>query len=275
MVDGRKSLKNKMRLAILTERIDVAGPDVDIFKIKPTDGEFFSFVAGQYATLGLEVGDEFIARAYSIASSPYTRDYLEFYINVIREGQLTPALFDLCVGDEVYYMGPKGLFTLAKTTKRNLLFVATGTGLAPYVSMLRTLRADQCAGKPHAKIITLVHGVRYSQDLGYRGELEVLTREEAFDFLYLPTVSRADQDQSWTPDLGRGRVTGLLSAIGEDVAGQRVPALPQGLDLKEVLERFPSEHTAVYLCGNPDMIVNAKSVLTNKGYGEIHTEEYW
>src|SRR3990172_2154938 len=172
MADGRASLKQKMRLAVLTERIDVGGPDVAIFKFRPKEGEVFEFKAGQYATLGLDVGDEFVPRAYSIASSPYAREYLEFYINVITEGKLTPALFAMHTGDEVYYMGPKGLFTLAKTSTERLLFIATGTGLAPYMSMLRMLHQDQRAGKTQGRIITLVHGVRFSDNLGYLEELQ-------------------------------------------------------------------------------------------------------
>ena len=73
---GRRSLKAKMRIAVLTERIDVDGPEVAIFRFKPKDQDLFEFVAGQYATLGLDVGDEFVPRAYSIASSPYERSYL-------------------------------------------------------------------------------------------------------------------------------------------------------------------------------------------------------
>ena len=81
---SRASLKKKMRTAVLAERIDVAGPEVAIFRFKTRVDEPFGFRAGQYATLGLDVGDDFIPRAYSIAGSPYEREYLEFYINVIK-----------------------------------------------------------------------------------------------------------------------------------------------------------------------------------------------
>ena len=268
MASGRASLKQKMRLAILTERIDVAGPDVAIFRFRPKEGEVFTFTAGQYATLGLDVGEEFVPRAYSIASSPYNREHLEFYINVINEGHLTPTLFSMRVGDEVYYMGPKGLFTLAKTTTSRLLFVATGTGLAPYMSMLRMLHEDQHAGRPHGRMMTLVHGVRFSDDLGYREELQALSCDKAFNFLYVPMVSRPNQDPDWTPRIGRGRITHLLE--NGDLAG-----LPEGLDRRTVYERFPYEETAVYLCGNPDMITDAKAILADKGCREVYTEEYW
>ncbi len=265
---GRRSLKAKMRTAVLTERIDVHGPEVAIFRFKPKDHDLFEFVAGQYATLGLDVGDEFVPRAYSIASSPYERSYLELYINVIEQGQLTPSLFNLRHGDEIYYMGPKGVFTLAKSNAPHLLLFATGTGLAPYVSMLRTLSIEQSQGKPHGRMITLAHGVRYTADLGYRWELDGLSRHKEFNFLYLPMASRSQEDRHWMPEVGRGRVTALLEGATPDV-------LPEGLDAEEVQSRYPPRSTAVYLCGNPDMITDARSILSTKGYEEIYTEEYW
>ncbi len=265
---GRRSLKAKMRIAVLTERIDVHGPEVAIFRLKPKDHELFDYGAGQYATLGLDVGDEFVPRAYSIASSPYERSYLELYINVIEQGQLTPSLFNLRHGDEVHYMGPKGVFNLAKSNAPHLLLFATGTGLAPYVSMLRTLRIEQDQGTPHGRIITLAHGVRYTADLGYRWELDGLSRHEEFNLLYLPMASRWQEDKHWMPRVGRGRVTALLDGTTSDI-------LPEGLVAEEVQSRFPPSNTAVYLCGNPDMITDARSMLTAQGYEEIYTEEYW
>ena len=265
---GRRSLKAKMRIAVLTERIDVDGPAVAIFRFKPKDHDLFEFVAGQYATLGLDVGDEFVPRAYSITSSPSERDYLELYINVIAQGRLTPSLFNLRHGDEIYYMGPKGVFTLARSNAPHLLLIATGTGLAPYVSMLRRLSIEQSQGKPHGRMITLAHGVRYTADLGYRWELDGLSRHKEFNFLYVPMVSRPQEDRHWMPEVGRGRATALLESVTPDV-------LPEGLDAEEVQARYPPGGTAVYLCGNPDMIIDARSILSAKGYEEIYTEEYW
>ncbi len=267
-IAGRRSLKAKMRIVVLTERIDVDGPEVAIFRFTPKDHDLFEFVAGQYATLGLDVGDEFVPRAYSIASSPYERSYLELYINVIEQGQLTPSLFNLRHGDEVYYMGPKGVFTLARSNAPHLLLIATGTGLAPYVSMLRTLSIEQSQGKPHGRVITLAHGVRYTADLGYRWELDGLSRHREFNFLYVPMVSRSQEDRHWTPEVGKGRATALLEGATPDV-------LPQGLDAEKLRARYPSGSTAVYLCGNPDMITDARRSLSARRYEEIYTEEYW
>lgn len=265
---ARKSLKDKMRIAVLKERIDVAGPEAAIFKFAPKDHELFDFKPGQYATLGLDVGDEFVARAYSIASSPYEREYLELYINEIGDGQLTPSLFNLRHGDEVHYMGPKGVFTLEKSDASHLLLIATGTGLAPYVSMLRTLWIEQERGRPHGRTITLVHGVRYTGDLGYRWELDGMARHEPFNLAYVPMVSRPEHDRHWTPEVGRGRITSLLEAPGEEI-------LPQGIDPEGLAKRLPAGSTAIFLCGNPDMISDSKGMLNARGHREIYTEEYW
>ena len=261
MANPGSSLKKKMKTAVLTERIDVHGPEVAIFRLRPKEGDLFSFTPGQYATLGLDIGSAFVARACQ-------PDHLELYINVIEEGQFTPALFRLRQGDELYYMGPKGVFTLAKSNARHLLLVATGTGLAPYVSMLRTLHQQQQAGTPHGRTITLIHGVRYTADLAYRWELDGLARDKDFNLLYLPMVSRPDEDRHWTPEVGRGRTTTLLEKVTQS-------NLPEGLAASDVAARIPLDETAVYLCGNPGMITDAKRTLAAQGCQEIYTEEYW
>jgi ferredoxin--NADP+ reductase len=265
---ARKSIKEKMHVAVLTERVDVAGPEAAIFKIAPKGHDLFDFKPGQYATLGLDVGSDFVARAYSIASSPYTRDHLELYINEIKEGQLTPALFNLRHGDELHYMGPKGVFTLAKSEARNVLLIATGTGLAPYVSMLRTLWIDTERGQHHGRALTLVHGVRYTGDLGYRWELDGMARDEAFNLLYLPMASRPEDDRHWTPEVGRGRITALLE-------GPSSGTLPAGVEPRRLEDRLPPQDTAVFLCGNPDMIRDSTAILSGQGYRDIFVEEYW
>jgi len=271
MSEGRRSLKDRMHLAVLSERIDVAGPEVAIFRFRPVDGELFSFTAGQYATLGLDAGGEFVPRAYSIASSPYVRDHLEFYINVIKDGQLTPSIFHLHIGDHIHYMGPKGIFTLAKSQAPHLLLIATGTGLAPYVSMLRTMHAEELAGRPHGRKVTLVHGVRHTADLGYRWELDGLAREAGFGLTYVPMVSRHENDPFWTPEVGRGRVTELLKLLGDGDPA----TLPSSIGAEALRDGLPPGDTAAYLCGNPDMIADAKALLAERGYAEVLTEEYW
>jgi hypothetical protein len=81
-------------------------------------------------------------------------------------------------------------------------------------------------------------------------------------------ASRPENDRHWTPEVGRGRITALLE-------GPSNGALPDGLGAAAVEARFPAGGTAVFLCGNPDMIRDSTSILNAKGYDEIYVEEYW
>ena len=127
-----------------------------------------------------------IRRAYSISSSSIERRYIEFYITLIASGQLTPRLFALPYGGRLF-LGPKasGLFTLDRVPPgKAVVLIATGTGLAPYLSMLRTLLIHDST-----RPFVVLHGARYSWDLGYRGELESLARIRQ-NLVYLPSITR-------------------------------------------------------------------------------------
>ncbi len=252
-------------------------PELIVLRVRP-DGKLFDFKPGQFAVLGLpgsaprvpsaevEVPapepDKLIRRAYSIASASVERRYCEFFITLINSGGLTPRLFALKHGSKVF-LGPKasGTFTLDRTAPgKTVVLIATGTGLAPYVSMLRTILATETQRK-----FVVLHGARYSWDLGYRGELETLSRLRP-NFTYIPSITRPDQDQHF---LGRiGRIQAILeqSALEKDAGVQLDP-----------------EHADVYLCGNPEMIKVVSEMLGKKGFkrgdgknpGNIHIEEYW
>lgn len=262
--------------ATVIRRVDIT-PRLVILQVRP-DGEF-SFKAGQYTTLGLlpetprvpeadvlepdpSKPGKLIKRAYSISSGSQTKDHMEFYISLVPSGELTPRLFTLGEGDRVFVgTSGKGMFTLDKIpVDRNILMVATGTGLAPYVSMLRTHLAG-CPTQP----VAVLHGAAYSWDLGYRGELEGLNAR-CHNLAYIPVVSRPDSDPDW-----RGRVGRLTDWL-------RRPELAQAcrFDLQP-------ETTHVLLCGNPGMIEDAQSLLEFRGFkldsrkdpGTIHAEKYW
>ena len=189
-------------------------PDLIILRVKP-DGPLFRFAAGQYTVLGLtgasprvafsDADDEpsedgqLIRRAYSISSSSKQDEYLEFYISLVRSGALSPRLFRLDKGDRIW-LGPKatGQFTLSDVDERHdLLLISTGTGLAPYISMVRT--AHQCGV---GRKFYVVHGARYSWDLGYRSELQEVDHG-CGTFAYRPTVTRVEEDQTWKGHVGR------------------------------------------------------------------------
>jgi ferredoxin--NADP+ reductase len=248
-----------------------------VLRVQP-DARVFDFRPGQFAVLGLRdaeprvpeaddeepaaAGGQLLRRAYSIASSSVEKQYLEFYVTLIASGQLTPRLFALPYGGRLF-LGPKpsGGFTLDRVAPgRAVLLVATGTGLAPYMSMLRTMLVNDTQ-----RPFIVLHGARYSWDLGYRGELESLARLRP-NLTYIPAITRPDDDPHFRGNVGRiqtlleGGVVRLLSGV---------PLDPAWMD--------------VFLCGNPDMIRTAKDLLVARGFqpdrgkeaGSLHWEEYW
>jgi ferredoxin--NADP+ reductase len=263
--------------ATLIGRVDIT-PQLVILRIRP-DGGVGDFTPGQYVLLGLprsapripEATEEeapstpdgkLIRRAYSISSGSLERDCLEFYVSLVTNGELTPRLFALKDGDRVF-VGPKakGLFTInAAPPDTNILMVATGTGLAPYISMLRTNVLENKGRK-----IAVLQGASYSWDLGYRGELEGLAASQS-NFAYVPVISRPSADPSWQGRTGR------------------LPTWLENPDLTEACGfSLSDQRPHIFLCGNPGMIDEAERVLTAQGHvvnergnvGNIHREKYW
>ena len=202
-----------------------------------------------------------IRRAYSIASESRAGEFLEFYLTVVMSGELTPRLFKLKEGDRCY-VGPKavGVFTLDKAPGKHLLLIGTGTGLAPYMSMLRTELDCEASRK-----FVVVHGARYSWDLGYRTELTGLSRH-CGNFHYMPVITRPQEDPTW-----RGRSGYLQNLIASN-------AIEEETGLALTPDNFD-----IFLCGNPGMIetvihwAEERGFTRDKGHdlGTIHTEEYW
>ena len=149
--------------------------ELAIFRLRPDDGQVPDFKPGQYATLGLPrshppihepdkypPGDrrwqKLVRRAYSIASSPNERGYLEFYVVIVEGGHLTPKMWQIKRGGRIWY-DPRirGKFTLDDVPEgKDLVMVSTGTGIAPYMSMLHTFR-----GQRRWRRLVMIHGVRY------------------------------------------------------------------------------------------------------------------
>jgi ferredoxin--NADP+ reductase len=262
--------------ATVTGREEV-NPQLVILRVQP-DGTLFDFKPGQFAVIGLlgraprvpeaaaedtaPEPDKLIRRAYSIASSSLERRYLEFYLTLINTGQLTPRLFALQYGSRLF-LGPKasGVFTLDRVPPaKAVLLIATGTGLAPYISMLRTMLIHDAQRR-----FVVLHGARVSWDLGCRAELESLARLRP-NFIYLPSITRADQDPHFHGHTGR------IQAL-----------LERGLIERESGVPLDPAQADVFLCGNPDMVKSVKAMLEVKGFkadhgkeiGTIHVEEYW
>jgi ferredoxin--NADP+ reductase len=174
--------------AELLERIDV-GPTLTIFRVAPVEGPVPAFEAGQFTNLGVGHAPApgkrpLLRRALSIASSPNEREHLEFYIRLVEDGELTPRLFELRPGASLWLDSRVyGRFTLEDVPPgSNLLMVATGTGLAPFVSMLRTYR-----GTDRWRRCVLLESSRCAAELGYRAELVRLESEDP-TFTYRPTL---------------------------------------------------------------------------------------
>ncbi len=245
-----------------------------VIKVRPDAGQVAPFKPGQYATLGAlpDAGSEqakkkglakLLLRPYSVASSPNDPSHLEFYLALVHDGLCTPKLWAQRVGDRIF-MTPKckGTFTLDGVPDgMDLVTVATGTGLAPFLSMLRTFRGT---GR-WCRFIAL-HGTRLCDDLGYRHELQQIADEDE-SVHYLPTCSREPETTEWKGF--RGRVNHLLH---RDALKQHT-----GVELDP-------ETCHVLLCGNPAMIDEVETDLTGMGFvpkdrahpeGNLHFERYW
>jgi len=216
------------------------------------------FQPGQFLQIGHQAGDEHIHRPYSVAS-PWGPT-LEFFVVRVDDGQLTPWLWQLKVGDalDVNHRAA-GSFTLQKTPDSDILWlIATGTGLAPYIAMLRTEEPWQ-----RYKKIVVVHGARLAQDLAYFEELNEISRTRQQQFSYVPTLTR---EQS--PGTLQGRIPNLLKEGAlEEFAGATMN----------------SDNSAVMLCGNPAMLDDMEAYLESrsmkrhrsKAPGHIVLERYW
>ncbi len=251
--------------------------ELAIIKLQPDGGKVEEFLPGQFCTLGLPPNDgsawvkpdgtprtrpKLIRRAYSIASSPLTPEYVEVYVVLVSEGKLTPSLWTIQQGEKLF-MDPRmrGEFTLERIrTGKDMICISTGTGLAPFMSMLRTHK-----GSGRWRRFVMVHGVRESRDLGYRAELEQLAAEDESLF-YLPICSREPDGSDWAGE--HGRVDALLQPTKfESLTGF-------GLS---------PEESDLFLCGNPAMITNVEEQFTKQGFatttkdkvGTIHFERYW
>lgn len=231
--------------ARILERRDLS-PELWLLRVDP--GGPFKFLAGQYATLGVEQNGALVERAYSIVSSPY-EETLEFFLELVPHGGLTPILHDLKPGDTLFCRRiAKGRFTLnLRSARTQHLLVSTVTGIAPFVSYVRTLCRDWKnaeSSMPGNHKFYCLQGASRSWEFGYREELERYAAEVPW-FKYVPTVSRPWEDEHWKGETGR--VDDLLRKYA-DLWGLR------------------PETTTVYLCGHPQMVENSRGILERAGW---------
>jgi ferredoxin--NADP+ reductase len=239
--------------ASLVRRVDET-PSLAYFWVR-FDGPSTPFEPGQYMTIGVLADGKLVQRPYSVASDPAVAgsEGYELYVRLVEGGQFTPLLWDLPVGHRMRLIGPKGKFTLEPDDDRTHLFVSSGTGNAPFVSMMRALLR---AGRPRRAVF--LNGVSYEHDLGYRELLEGWQRSGTYPVTYVPTVSRpsAPENAGWP---GRwGRVETIVGPVCDEL-------------------HLTPDDTIAYICGNPDMIVAAEATLLARGFPEaqVKKELYW
>jgi NAD(P)H-flavin reductase len=229
--------------ARLVERRDITS-DLWIIRLEPSIP--FTFKPGQYCTIGIEG----IERPYSISSAPH-EGYIEIFIELVPEGELTPSLYHLQVGDEVTIRPKaKGVFTMDPGFPNQLL-VCTVTGVVPYISWLR----DYLHRGDSGHRFYVLQGASYEDEFAYDKELAELAQRHPQLITYVPTVSRPQEERNrgWRGEQGR---VNLL--------------------VEQYIERFgldPST-TIVYACGHPGMIEDVKQRFTAKGF-KVKEERFW
>ena len=223
------------------------------------------YTAGQFTKLALyDDADEWVRRAYSFVNSPNHapgQQVMEFLIITVPDGQLSPRLERLQVGDDVYVgKSPAGFMTLDEIPRytKDLWLLSTGTAIGPFLSLL-----DEVETQQRFDNVVLVHAVRMSAELVYQEKIQQLEERYQGKLHYVPIVSRENRK-----DTLRGRIPALLEA-GE-------LATMAGVALTSASSFF-------YLCGNPNMVKDTSKVLNRLGYqkhshrkaGHFSSENYW
>lgn len=230
----------------------------NLFSLK-VEASIDAFTAGQFTSLALDIGGERIARPYSFLSSPGQQP-LEFFFYVATDGVLSNALVRLEVGDKLWVkQQAAGFFTLNEVPDaRDLWMLATGTGIAPYFSILGTDELWQ-----RFQNVVLVQGVRSRMDLRYQDLVTHYQQSYPQRFHFQPFVSREDSE---------GAIRG------------RIPeSIQQGNLEAAVGLKLEVEHSQIMLCGNPAMVKDSVEILKQRGFsknlrrkpGQLTTENYW
>lgn len=234
----------------------------NLFSFTMTRPAHFKFTAGQFARIGLMVNGELVVRAYSVVSSPFDEN-LEFFSIVVPDGAFTSNLQHLQIGDELYLdKTAYGYLTLARyqlPLAHDLWLLATGTGLAPFLSMLQDF--ETWTKYQH---IHLIYSVRSTAELAYVDRIQEIAEsfgEGHTGFKFVPIITR---DPNAT-------------------LHDRLPVLIENGELEKVVGLSLNPATShVMLCGNPQMVEDTKDALKQRGLtmnrrgeGNIAVENYW
>ena len=289
--NGQNNMSDDKSIRVKVIEVTRWAPTLLSFKVTRPDG--FKFTAGQFVRLGIHgkdlqyfaqnhdaklitsetQGDEaqdkpidldgYVFRPYSVASSPYD-EFIEFFSVVIPEGEFTSKVNHIQVGDSLLLnTTPFGYLTLARyqlPLPNDLWLLATGTGLAPFLSILKTIDVWQ----QYQRII-LVYSARTSQELAYQAQISSIKSiygDNGAAFVFLPIVTR---EADYTGE--KARIPNLI------LSGKLTELVGQKLD---------KERSHVMLCGNPQMVEDTKEALKSigltmnrRGEGNIAVENYW
>lgn len=264
--------------ATVIQKVEIA-PGLMVLRLVPDGWELPDFKPGQFTVLGLPGAaprcrvsdpekdpldpDKIIPRAYSVSSSSLANEYLEFYISLVRSGELTPRLFNLEIGDRLWLSKKfTGYFTFdGVPDKANVLLVATGTGLAPYMSMTRSRLTHETRRR-----FAIIHGAYHSWDLGFRAELSTLSRLSPV-FTYISVISSPEEEPvPWSGETG----------FVQEVWKKRLVDAGWGF-------KPQPDNTHIFLCGHPAMVEAMEEIVqaegfkehTSKSPGQYHVERYW
>jgi len=223
------------------------------------EADISPFTAGQFVRCGMDIDGERVARPYSLINTPETLPH-EIYFNIVEDGLLTPHLATLNTGDEFWVCDAcNGFLTLDELPiASNLWMLSTGTGVGPFISILKTEQIWQ-----QFKQVVLVHAVSNADELAYSELIDDTQRQHPTTFHYLPFVSR--------------------EKIAETIHG-RIPDAIQNRTLESTAGLpLNAEHSHVMLCGNAGMIKDASELLEQRGMsrhrrsapGHITIEKYY
>jgi len=229
--------------ATVLEVLD-ATPSVKFIRLGMPAGKTPGFLPGQFITVFLKRGEELVKRQYSLSSPPHITEYMELCVKRIDGGFASNYLCNLKVGDTLLVQGPYGKFVLHEPLDHDPIFVATGTGVAPFLSMIKSL-----LHLGTTREIWLFFGVRYEEEIIDRAELEALARRHS-NFHFIPTLSRP-RGETWKGEVGYVQ-TKLPSYIHS----------PEG--------------KGIYICGLRDMVNQNRELATQMGFPKerIFFEKY-
>ena len=233
-------LQNRVRVQTVTTRVTAIEPlthDIRLLRLCLEPGEEFTFQPGQYVDVRIPGTEEH--RSYSMANTPSTEPELEFMIKLYPGGRFSALLEDgaISVGDELEITGPFGTFTLRPSSHRRLLFIGGGAGMAPIVSLLRSLLEQDS----EQRVAAYYYGARALRDLFHLEELRSLG-DSLTDFTFVPALSEALPDDAWTGE------SGFVTDVCERLEAEQ--------DLSQV---------DAYVCGPPPMVDAATALLERKG----------